>query len=627
MDKTVIKPRDSRTVVLIPSDKTRVIAGASHQPLSQKKDSQKNDSQKIALQKAAPKNKSTVTIGDCIKGRFDLLEVLGVGGMGVVYRARDRRQKELGESDPHLALKVLSEQLQHNESALVALQQECRKSQRLAHPNIVNVYDFDRDNNLAFMTMELLHGQSLDAVLYDKEFHGAPLEAIAPYLRQIASALQYAHDKGIIHSDFKPSNLFLTEEGGIKIFDFGIARVMQNLEGGTDASHQLAALTPAYASLGMLTDQAACVGDDLYAFAVVIYFWLTGRHPYRRKTALQVHQQKLVPVRPRGLPEDAWKVLRAALDPDRVSSLSVPEFIAGFLPEPNRLSPRFKWGVSVAAAVAICMSGYLGFQAWRDAQFASALASDDKVQIRNTLDRLSDLPEDRRNSIVQSEREALIQHVLNWVGNAEKRGHYYEALRYLDQFLVLFPDSQKLFHRFRELSRKADAEEENLDRKIREHETRLLRMTRENALEWANDLARLQRIDPSHALLAKVRLGKQLGPLVHSQLFLGQAQTVTELLRHPLFQTLDNGTEAKLIGSLRKLAANYQVGRGATALLPKGAVAETQSMLTEAERERLESEAVLERKALEALLDQIQSRRPEFAEAFRWALQAQRNRR
>ena len=619
-DKTVIKRPESRTLVLDRSDKTLVVsavAGAAP-PISQPLQRPLN---KVATPKPLkPAPGRSVTVGDCIKGRFDLLEVLGVGGMGVVYRARDRRQKELGESDPHLALKVLNEQLQHNESALVALQQECRKSQRLAHPNIVNVYDFDRDNRLAFMTMELLHGQSLDAVLYAKEFNGAPLDAIAPRLKQIASALQYAHDKGIIHSDFKPSNLFLTEEGGIKIFDFGIARVMQTLENGAATTPELSALTPAYASLGMLTDQPPAAGDDLYAFAVVIYFWLTGRHPYQRKTALQVQQQKLVPVRPRGIPDDAWKMLRTALDPVRGATLSVAEFMAGFLPEPDRLSPRYKWGISLAGVLALCLSGYFGFFAWQDSRYADDLGSNDRRRIQASLSRLAELPQERRRSIIQSEREALIDHAMKWVAQAEQRGDFHEGLGYLDRFLALFPDSQKLFHRYRELSRTADAQAQELAQAVTDYETRLLRMTPQEALQWVSDLERLQRTNPSHELLAPARLTRQLGPLLHSQLFLGQTRTVTELLAHPLFQNLDG----EQIDAWQRLAAGYRSSGGVALMAPKSAAKDVPPILTEAERQRLQSAAELDSNALEALLDQIEQRRPEFAEAFRWAMQARR---
>ena len=425
---TVVVARREHTVASVKATPVSPISAASA-PISQSAET---------LSWRPPK------IGDCIKGRFDLLEVLGAGGMGVVYRARDRRQKELGEADPYLALKVLNDSLQHNEAALVALQQECRKSQLLAHPNIVNVFDFDRDRGLAFITMELLHGQPLDRLLYEPDFQGEPLQVIAPRIREIASALAYAHEKGVIHSDFKPGNLWLTEDGSVKVFDFGIARVMQSLDADDEPNGQMAALTPAYASLGMLTQQSPSVADDLYAFAVVIYYWLTGRHPYQRKTAEEVWQTRRVPARPKGLDDDAWKMLRQALDPEKSATLTVKAFMAGFLPEAVGVNVRVVRSLMTIVCVIACAGLFWGYQGWRDDQFAADLASNDHQRIESALLSLAQLSESRQSELLQRERSSLIQHAMNRAESRAEAGRLLEGDAYLEQFLRIFPDSRQL---------------------------------------------------------------------------------------------------------------------------------------------------------------------------------------
>ncbi|MEQ8516703.1 MAG: serine/threonine-protein kinase, partial [Chromatocurvus sp.] len=160
--------------------------------------------------------------GRLLKNRFVLEDVLGEGGMGLVYKARDLRKVEAEDRNPYVAVKVLGQGFREHPQAFVSLQQEAVKSQKLAHPNIVTVYDFDRDGDTIFMTMELLKGDPLDALLRLE----APFskEVALRYFRDLCAGLQYAHQRSLIHSDLKPGNIFVTTGGTVKILDFGIAR-------------------------------------------------------------------------------------------------------------------------------------------------------------------------------------------------------------------------------------------------------------------------------------------------------------------------------------------------------------------------------------------------------------------
>jgi len=150
-------------------------------------------------------------------GRFRLLEEIGSGGMGVVYRAHDERL------DRDVALKVLPEGSLADEGARRQFRQEAQALARLNHPNIATIFDFDSQQNTDFLAMELLTGQTL----VDKLRPGPlPQGAVIQFGIQIAGGLAAAHTQGILHRDLKPANLGLTADGRVKILDFGLAKLL-----------------------------------------------------------------------------------------------------------------------------------------------------------------------------------------------------------------------------------------------------------------------------------------------------------------------------------------------------------------------------------------------------------------
>ncbi|WNO08061.1 protein kinase domain-containing protein [Teredinibacter sp. KSP-S5-2] len=267
-----------------------------------------------------------------LKKRFVLEKVLGAGGMGVVYKAKDLLKIEAQDRDPYVAVKVLSEEFKSHPEAFIALQRESRKSQRIAHPNIVNVHDFDRDGDQVFMTMEFLDGKPLDKLISQYRSTGLPHDEVWQILEGISSALEHAHKENIIHSDFKPGNIFVTNKGVAKVFDFGIARAVakaEHLEESIDDktvfdAGNLGALTPAYASLEMLEGSPPDVRDDIYALGCIAYELFTGEHPYNRVHADEAARQKLKAKRIPGLTKRQWKTIERAIAfkrPDRVATV------------------------------------------------------------------------------------------------------------------------------------------------------------------------------------------------------------------------------------------------------------------------------------------------------------------
>ncbi len=231
-------------------------------------------------------------IGSILNGRFILQEEIGRGGMGIVYKATDLRKQEAKDREPYIAIKVLRESFQTNPDAFISLQREAKKAQKLAHPNISTVYDFDRDGSIVYMTMELLEGESVSQLLKRIMPARLPFERVIPIIEGAANGLTYAHQKGIIHSDFKPGNVFISKKGEVKILDFGIARAAtQPDQVASDATvfdpGSLGALTPAYASCEMFNRAEPDPRDDIYAFACVCYELLAGKHPFNRVPANQ----------------------------------------------------------------------------------------------------------------------------------------------------------------------------------------------------------------------------------------------------------------------------------------------------------------------------------------------------
>jgi serine/threonine protein kinase len=302
-------------------------------------------------------------VGDTLNGRFVLEECIGFGGMGTVYKALDLRKLEASDRKPYIAIKVLNVQFQGHPKSLIALQREARKAQSLAHPNIVSVYDFDRDGSMVYLTMEYLEGRPLSQVLRAPNFRGMPFDEAIKIVTGMGKALAYAHERGFVHCDFKPANVIQTESGVVKVIDFGIARVFQKAEEDSDVTvfdpGSLGALTPAYASPEMLENREPDPRDDIYALGCITYELLTGRHPFNRLSATQARDAGMRPQRPPKLHHQQWRALRCALALERdARTPSVNRYLAeiGYrnpLMRPAVMKGAAAAGVAVLALLAV----------------------------------------------------------------------------------------------------------------------------------------------------------------------------------------------------------------------------------------------------------------------------------
>jgi Protein kinase domain len=282
--------------------------------------------------------KQQLSVGDVLRERYVIDSYLGTGGMGTVYKAVDRFRQEHGEIDCHVAIKVLHEGTHERPAALARLRCEFYCAQMLSHPNVINVFDLDRDGDLDFFTMEWLDGELLSSVLH--QFGGKPMPRAAAWaiIRQIAEGIAHAHERNIVHADLKPQNIMLLKSGQVRILDFGASSGgPRGLEADHPPRNQLA-LTPAYASCELLTGKLPDRRDDLYALSCLACELLAGQHPFWHQRSTAARMAQAVPTRPAHLSDRQWRALLQGLAWDREHrSIQVRDWLAIVNPQPVAL--------------------------------------------------------------------------------------------------------------------------------------------------------------------------------------------------------------------------------------------------------------------------------------------------
>jgi serine/threonine protein kinase len=324
----------------IPADLVRLIESK----ISRREARSANDDLTIDLVNKAPVvDRAPVLlrleVGRVLRDRYEIAECLGVGGKGTVFKALDRYRSSLPPAERYVAIKLLHEPPGNRDKTLHALRSELQVAQALSHPNIVKAYDVDRDEDVDFFTMELLEGELLSGLM--RRFQPLPMSRPHAWsiIRQIASGLEHAHARKIVHADLKPQNVMITNSGEIRILDFGSSHRFAK-ETEVESWRCSTSATPAYACCELLDGRVPDPRDDLYALACIAYELLTGSHPFQRRRASEARDFGVVPVRPSGLSRRQWQALAKGLSWHRAGrSISVGDWFKELKPASECAQP------------------------------------------------------------------------------------------------------------------------------------------------------------------------------------------------------------------------------------------------------------------------------------------------
>ncbi len=539
------------------SDKTVIIRTDTAMPVTDYKinqaDPQQSDSQPaIKLKKKEKVEHKNLGPGVTLKDRFVLLERLGQGGMGVVFKAKDLLKVEAQDKDPYVAIKVLTDAFKKYSGSFIALQREASKAQRLAHPNIATVYDFDRDGDTVFMTMEYLQGKPLNRLI--KELPQKPIskEQALYIIEQLCHGLAYAHEKKLIHSDFKPGNCFILSDGSVKLLDFGIARASTTAGEEKDNTmfdpSKLSAVTPAYATPEMFAGMSPDPRDDIYGLACVAYQLLAGgKHPYNKVAAPKIKELGIKPKPIKGLDRRQQKTLLKGLTVVREERIpTVDKFRQG-------MQSRKSYGKQIILGllflVVIVMGfGYQPFLKFQKEQELynkiDKIKAGDKALMIETIWGLDQLETDEKKILSIGLRRQIINYFKDRIGSVFRPDDglydYPQAINLLKQAKQLYPDSVYL-------SSIEDDIKEQKDRLM----TRLIALynkyLKEKKLiktptgeDMTTIIPLLQKVDPKHYLLKNEQLAELYLKMAENQLIKKQYKLAGEYLRTGLKFFPDN---------------------------------------------------------------------------------------
>lgn len=249
-------------------------------------------------------------LGTCLDDRYEIVEVIGAGGMAVVYKSIDQRLNRF------VAVKILRDELARDEEFRARFQIEAQAVAMLSHPNIVSVYDVSHTAGVEYIVMELIEGVTL--MQYMQKKGALSWKEAAHFSTQIAKALEHAHSKGIVHRDIKPQNIMILRDGTIKVADFGIAA----LESAQEQRSDQTVGSVHYIAPEQARGETPDTRSDIYSLGVVMYEMLTGQMPYDGETAEQIALKHIagVAVPPRQLnaeiPEELERITLKAMNAD-----------------------------------------------------------------------------------------------------------------------------------------------------------------------------------------------------------------------------------------------------------------------------------------------------------------------
>ena len=346
--------------------------------------------------------------GEILGERYRVIDLVGRGGMGEVYRAEDLTLKQT------VALKFLPEEFLKEDSVIERFHQEVRITRQIAHPNVCRVYDIGEVDGRHFLSMEFIRGEELASVV--KRFGRLPSDKAIEIARQICAGLAAAHKLGVIHRDLKPSNVMIDEDGNARITDFGLAALVEDVK--TDKLHSG---TPAYMSPEQLAGREITTRSDIYSLGLVLYEIFTGKRAFEAASLpelLRLRRNDTTPTSPSSIVRNLDTVVERVIlrcletDPDirPESALAVAAALPGGdplaaalamgeTPSPEMVAAAPKEGTLKPPIAAACLAGVL-------LGLILIAAYSDRVKLFRIapMNRSPELVEDRARQIVRGFR-------------------------------------------------------------------------------------------------------------------------------------------------------------------------------------------------------------------------------
>ncbi len=287
---------------------------------------------------------SDLTLGSLFAGRYQLIEELGRGGMGRVYKVFDR------EIDEHIALKLIHPNIAMEENATQRFRNELKFARKISHKNVCRLFDLNKEGNTYFITMEYVRGEDLKSSL--KRMGPLSFGKTIFLVKQICEGLAEAHRLGVVHRDLKPQNIMIDTEGNVRLMDFGISRLLKS-KGITHTGTMIG--TPEYMSPEQTMAKDIDKRSDIYSLGIIFYEMITGRVPFEGDTAMSIawkhtHEAPLSPKKHNyQIPNDLNETILRCLEKDKQQRYQTPQDLFKVLteiensfPSTQRVLPKAK---------------------------------------------------------------------------------------------------------------------------------------------------------------------------------------------------------------------------------------------------------------------------------------------